>query len=233
MRRAAHTLSRHGRKAARRRRPAGRRAVEHLQHPRERRLSVSDGHAERRPNGEARSGRRSQICARCRTARDREKVMSAFFTALGGFSRTFGTTMNARSAEGAVLHEGAPVRERARDRARRSEHPGVGLHAAHRRRQPEPARVPPLPEAAQADDGRRRAALLRSLRAARRLGEARVHAGGGAEARARRGRAARRRTTRRRFSERSTSAGSICCRTTASARARTRTAARTTSIRTC
>ena len=28
---------------------------------------------------------------------DREKVMSAFFTSLGGFSRTFGTTMNAEA----------------------------------------------------------------------------------------------------------------------------------------
>ena len=48
-RRARAHADRRRREAARRRRPAGRRAVERLQHPLERRLSVSDGHAERRP----------------------------------------------------------------------------------------------------------------------------------------------------------------------------------------
>ena len=38
--------------------------------------------------------------------------MSAFFGALGGFSRTFGTTMNAEVQKVAVLHEGAQVRHR-------------------------------------------------------------------------------------------------------------------------
>ena len=113
---------------------------------------------------------------------DREKVMSAFFAALGGFSRTFGTTMNGEVQKVLFFAKARKYPIRARDGARRSEHPGVGLHAARRRREPEPAGVPPLSEAAQADDRARPAALLRSLRAARRLGEARILAGGGAEA---------------------------------------------------
>ena len=36
--------------------------------------------------------------------------MSAFFSALGGFSRTFGTTMNANVQKVAVLREDAEVR---------------------------------------------------------------------------------------------------------------------------
>ena len=55
-----------------------------------------------------------------------------------------------------------------------------------------------------------RAALLRSLRAARRVGRSEVHAGGGAEARARGGRAARRRLPGDDRRARSTAAGSIC-----------------------
>ena len=62
--------------------------------------------------------------------------MSAFFSALGGFSRTFGTTMNSNVQKVAVLREGAEVRVAPRGGARRPEHPGVGLHAADRRREP-------------------------------------------------------------------------------------------------
>ena len=49
---------------------------------------------------------------RCPNRADRQKVMSAFFGALGGFSRTFGTTMNGEVAEGAVLRQGAEVSDR-------------------------------------------------------------------------------------------------------------------------
>ena len=48
---------------------------------------------------------------------DRQKVMSAFFSALGSFSRTFGTSMNGEVQKVAVLREGAEVSVR---RSRRS-----------------------------------------------------------------------------------------------------------------
>ena len=77
-----------------------------------------------------------------------------------------------------------------------SQHSRVGVFAAHRRGEPEPALISSLPEIAKADDGGRRAALLRSVRAARRLGEPRVHAGRGAETHRRGGCAAGRRVCR-------------------------------------
>ena len=132
-----------------------------------------------------------------------------------------------------VLRQRAPLRDRARRGARRAEHPDLGLHAPRRRREPGPADVPSLPAAAQEDDGAARPALLRSLRAARRVGRSELHARGGAEARPRRAGAARPGLRRARSSARSTSAGSICCRPRASGRARTRTAAPTTCTRTC
>ena len=80
-----------------------------------------------------------------------------------------GTTMNAKCRRCCSTPRRESTR-RARVVARRAEHPDVGLHAPDRRREPEPADVPPLSEAAQADDGRRPAALLRSLCAAGRVG---------------------------------------------------------------
>ena len=99
---------------------------------------------------------------------DREKVMSAFFKTLGSFSRTFGTTMNGEVQKVAFLYEGAEVLLRARVVARRRQHPDVGLHAPGRRREQEPAGVPPVSQASQAHARPRRASLLRSVRAARR-----------------------------------------------------------------
>ena len=97
------------------------------------------------------------------------------------------------SAEGALLRQRAEIRVRRGSAAQRREHPGHGVHAPHRRREQIAADVPALPEAAQAHDGPRRAALLRPVRAARRIRLAQVHPRGGAETRARRRRAARRR----------------------------------------
>ena len=85
---------------------------------------------------------------------DRQKAMSAFFQTLGGFSRTFGTTMNGEVEKVRFLLEGPEVSLGAGAGPRRPEYPAVGLHAADRRRQSQPADVPPLPEAAEADDGR-------------------------------------------------------------------------------
>ena len=53
---------------------------------------------------------------------DRRAAMSAFFTALGGFGRTFGTTMNANVQKVDVLREDAEVPVEPRGGARRSEH---------------------------------------------------------------------------------------------------------------
>jgi len=121
---------------------------------------------------------------------DREKVMTAFFNALASFGRTFGTSMS-----GEVLKVQFYAKARKYPSislaARRPEHSRVGLHPARRRREPEPAGVSPLPEAARTHDEGRQAALLRPLRAARLVGRSEVHAGRGAEAGARRRGAAR------------------------------------------
>ena len=115
---------------------------------------------------------------------DRKAAMSAFF------ARAWRLRPHARHddelerAAGAVLREVAEVLERPRGGAERSERPGVGLHASRRWRESSPADVPPLPAAAQADDGHhRRPALLRPVRAARRRSEPALHAGRSAEAR--------------------------------------------------
>ncbi len=65
--RAAH-VERLGGADPRRRRSAGRLAVEHLQHPVERRLSLSDRHAQRRQVREARCGGVQRAPRACRTA---------------------------------------------------------------------------------------------------------------------------------------------------------------------
>ena len=79
---------------------------------------------------------------------DREKVMSAFFSALGGFSRTFGTTMNAEVQKVAFYTKARKYQSALAQALDGAEHPGVGLHAPHRRREQEPAGVSPVPEAA-------------------------------------------------------------------------------------
>src|SRR6185436_4334421 len=91
------------------------------------------------------------------------------------------------SAEGLVLRKGPQIFDAARGDARRSKHSGERLHAFGRWHYPAAADLPPLLEAAQTDDAARRSALLRPLRAARRLGESRLLARRGAEARAGRG----------------------------------------------
>ena len=85
---------------------------------------------------------------------DREKAMSAFFTSLGGFSRTFGTTMNAE-AQKVLFH--AKARRYATALESELDGPNIPVSvyiAARRGREPQPALVPSLSEAAQAHDGR-------------------------------------------------------------------------------
>ena len=75
-----------------------------------------------------------------------------------------------------VLRQGAATtRARSRRALDAREHPDHGLHAAHRRRESQPADLPSLPEAAQDDDEAAGAALLRSLCAARRVGRSDLH----------------------------------------------------------
>ncbi len=123
---------------------------------------------------------------------DRQAAMSAFFGALGGFSRTLGMTMNSNVQKSLFYAKSRKYASRPRGGAQRAQHPGVGLHAAGRRREPPSADVPSLPQAAQADDGAdRRPALLRPVCAARRVGRSALHARGGAGTRHRRDGAAR------------------------------------------
>ena len=109
---------------------------------------------------------------------DRKLAMSSFFGALGAFSRTFGTTMNSEVQKVRFYAKSRKYRVGSRAGARRAEHSDVGLHAADRRREQEPADVPSLSAPAQADDGDHRpAALLRPVRAAGERGQSQIHAG--------------------------------------------------------
>ena len=67
-RRAPHTLSEAEEKLLADVGPLAGTPVERLRHPRQRRFAVSDGHAERRQVGQARSGGVQRSRARCRTA---------------------------------------------------------------------------------------------------------------------------------------------------------------------
>ena len=138
--------------------------------------------------------------------------MAAFFGALGAYSGTFGSTLNAK-VQGAAstprAHKYGSALEASLDGPNI---PDLGLHAARRRREQEPADVPSLPEAAQADDGRRTSCTTTiSTRRWSRRCDLELHAGGSAEATSStRARAARPRLRRRGASAPSTSAGSIC-----------------------
>ena len=99
---------------------------------------------------------------------DRQAAMSAFFKALGGFSRTFGTTMNSSIQKALFYAKARKYNSTLEASLDRSNIPvSVYMRLIEGVHQ-EPADVPPLSAAAQADDGYfRRPALLRSLRAAR------------------------------------------------------------------
>ena len=68
----------------------------HLRHPLGRRFPLPDGHAQRRQEREARQRGVQRLSRRRRTATIAQKVMSAFFTALGQYKATFGATLNAQ-----------------------------------------------------------------------------------------------------------------------------------------
>jgi oligoendopeptidase F len=120
---------------------------------------------------------------------DRKAAMSAFFTSLGTFSRTFGTTINSKRRRCCSTPKRGSTRRTSRV-AGPGEHSGVGLHAAGRGVNKNLPTFHRYSEAAQTDDGdHRRPPLLRPLRAARVVGGSALRARGGAEARARGGRA--------------------------------------------
>ena len=164
---------------------------------------------------------------------DREKVMSAFFKTLGGFSRTFGTTMNGEVQKVAFLSK-ARKYPSALDWA---------LDAAN---------IPTSVYTRLVDGVNKNLPVFhRYLRLRKRMldvdelhyydlyaplvgiGEPGVHARGGAETCRGGDGPARQGVPGRAHAGRSTSAGSTCCRTRASARAPTPPATPTTSIRTC
>ena len=84
---------------------------------------------------------------------DRQAAMSAFFQALGSFGRTFGTTMNSNIQKALFYAKARKYDYDAGIVARPPEHSDLGLYAAHRGRHQEPADIPPLSQAAEADDG--------------------------------------------------------------------------------
>ena len=163
---------------------------------------------------------------------DREKVMSAFFKALGSFSRTFGTTMN---GEAQKLLFFAKARKYPTALEMALDGPNIPVSVYTRlidgvnRNLPAFHRYLKLRKQMMGLDELHYydlyAPLVGSVKLEYTPEEAQKHV----LERSRRSAP----STRRRFSARSRSAGSICCRTRASARAPTRTAAPTTSTRTC
>ncbi len=87
-------------------------------------------------------------CGRRRTATIAGRRCPRSSASLGNFSRTFGTTMNSSVQKALFYSRAQEIRVEPRGGARRAEHSGVGLHAADRGRQPAPADLPSLPEAA-------------------------------------------------------------------------------------
>ena len=134
----------------RRRRSARRDAVRRLRHPRERRFPVPVGDAQRRPHRQARSGG-VQRSARAAESRRPRKGDGGVLQGARRLQPHLRHHDERRSAEGAVLREGAEVSDRPRDGARRPEPPGVRLYAPCRRRESQSSRLSPLSEAAQAD----------------------------------------------------------------------------------
>ena len=216
----------------RRRRTARRIAVERLQHPDQRRLSLPDGDAERRQSRSTEPGQLHRLSRRRQSPGSRDGD-GGVFQGAWHVQPDLRHHHERRSAEAAVFRQDQELSFVARDAARRPEHSGVGLHPPDRRREQEPVDVPSVSRPSQADDGCRRAPLLRPLRAAGRLGPAHIHARGIREAHSRRPSRRSDRNTRRRSSARSTSAGSISFPIPANGRAPTRTAGPTTSTRSC
>ena len=123
--------------------------------------------------------------------------MSAFFTALGGFGRTFGTTMNANVQKSLFYARSRKYETNLEAALNAPNIPVPVLHAARRRRQPAPADVPPLSEAAQADDGVTDVCTTTTFTRRGLVGQPALHAGRGAEPRHRGDGPARRRLHRR------------------------------------
>ena len=208
VRQAAHTLSEPEERILASAGARHRRALHDVGSAAECGVPVSERHAERRPHREGRSADLRDSPAVAESRRSRESDVGVFRRARTASARRSARPERLGAGE-SVLRELAEVRVGSRRAARCRQYSGVGVFAAHRRGEPESPVVSSLPETAQADDGRRRAPLLRSVCAARRLGEPRVHAGRGAQAHRRSSRRRSAPTTLRRSIAHSTSAGSI------------------------
>ena len=121
-RRAAHTLTDTKRRCSPTLRPVAGSIAERLRHPLERRLPVPDGDAERRPHGEARPGRLQRSARAAEPGRSREGD-GGVLQALGGFSRTFGTTMNGEAQKVLFYAKRGRYATALESGARRPEHP--------------------------------------------------------------------------------------------------------------
>ena len=198
-RRARAHAHRRGRAPARQRRRHRQRAVEHLRHPLRRRLPVPDGDAERRQDA---CRLDSSGYSLYRAVPNRERPAEGHGGVLRRARQVPRHVRHRRSTAQVQIDifyaSSREVRAARSSGARRPERPDLRLHAPDRRRQPAPADVPSVPEAAPADDAAAGSALLRSVRAARRLGRSRLLDRRGAEARPRVAGAARGGVHRRR-----------------------------------
>ena len=105
--------------------------------------------------------------------------MSAFFSALGKYQRHVRLDAQRRRSSPTCSTRGrATTTARSRRRSTAPNIPTSVYTRLDRRRQPAPADVPSLPEAAAEDDEAAGAALLRPLRAARRVGGSQLHGRG-------------------------------------------------------
>ena len=95
---------------------------------------------------------------------DRDRVFDAFFGALSAYQRTLGASLYATVKAHLFEKNARGLRLGARGGALPRRHPARGLHAAPRRRAPQPADAPPLPRAAQAHARPREAPLPGPLR---------------------------------------------------------------------
>ena len=97
-----------------------------------------------------------------RSREDRQKVMEAFFTALGKYRGTFGSMMNSNVETSIFYAACAQLRYLPASFTRPAQHSRLRVFEVSRRSQSQSAHVPALPETPQAHDGTFRTPLLRS-----------------------------------------------------------------------
>ena len=70
--------------------------------------------------------------------------MSTFFGSLGSFRGTFGATLNGQVQSDVFYAKARNYKSALESSLDARQHSDLGLHAAHRRREPQPADVPSL-----------------------------------------------------------------------------------------